>query len=136
MDKQTMICGLDDFHATYLGKKSVLALICSMNNSATTYWSTSVAKDDFVQEGSNNLCNSMAYVVDAIKRANEDYKKQIIFYRDGVCEGQIEGIFKAEIAQINQAFPIKSFSDSCKMMYLNTSKKMNTRLFTGDLGRF
>lgn len=42
MDKPTMICGLDVFHATNLGKRSVLALSCSMNNSATTYWSTSV----------------------------------------------------------------------------------------------
>lgn len=46
MDKPTMICGLDVFHATSLGKKSVLALSCSMNNSATTYWSTSVVQDD------------------------------------------------------------------------------------------
>ena len=38
MDKPTMICGLDVFHATNLGKKSVLALSASMNNSATTYW--------------------------------------------------------------------------------------------------
>ena len=45
MDKPTMICGLDVFHATSLGKKSVLALSCSMNNSATTYWSTSVVQD-------------------------------------------------------------------------------------------
>lgn len=42
MDKPTMICGLDVFHATNLGKKSVMALSASMNNSATTYWSTSV----------------------------------------------------------------------------------------------
>jgi aubergine len=46
MDKPTMICGLDVFHATNLGKKSVLALSASMNNSATTYWSTSVVQDD------------------------------------------------------------------------------------------
>ena len=42
MDKPTMICGLDVFHATSLGNKSVLALSASTNNSATTYWSTSV----------------------------------------------------------------------------------------------
>ena len=48
MDKPTMICGLDVFHATNLGKKSVLALAASMNNSATTYWSTSVVQDDVV----------------------------------------------------------------------------------------
>jgi aubergine-like protein len=136
MDKPTMICGLDVFHATSLGKKSVLALSCSMNNSATTYWSTSVVQDDVGQEGSNNLCNGMANAVDAFKRANGDYPKQIIFYRDGVGEGQIEGICKAEIAQIKQALSIKGLSDSCKMMYLNTSKRVNTRLFAGDPGRF
>lgn len=42
MDKPTMICGLDVFHATNLGKKSVMALSASVNNSATIYWSTSV----------------------------------------------------------------------------------------------
>jgi aubergine len=42
MDKPTMICGLDVFHATNLGKKSVLALSASINNSATIYWSTCV----------------------------------------------------------------------------------------------
>ena len=136
MDKPTMICGLDVFHATSLGKKSVLALSCSMNNSATTYWSTSVVQDDVGQEGSNNLCNGMGNAVDAFKRANGDFPKQIIFYRDGVGEGQIEGICKAEIAQIKQALSIKGLSDTCKMMYLNTSKRVNTRLFAGDPGRF
>ena len=37
MDKPTMIYGLDVFHTTSLGKKSVLALAASMNNSATTF---------------------------------------------------------------------------------------------------
>jgi len=31
MDKPTMVCGLDVFHSTSLGKKSVLALTASMN---------------------------------------------------------------------------------------------------------
>lgn len=42
MDEPTMICGMDVFHSTALGKESVLALTASMNQSATTYWSTSV----------------------------------------------------------------------------------------------
>ena len=42
MTEPTMICGMDVFHSTVLGKKSVLALTASMNQSATTYWSTSI----------------------------------------------------------------------------------------------
>ena len=42
MTEPTMVCGMDVFHDPKLGKKSVLALTASMNQSATTYWSTSV----------------------------------------------------------------------------------------------
>lgn len=73
MDKPTMICGLDVFHATNLGKKSVLALSASMNNSATTYWSTSVVQDDVGQEASNSLCTGMSSACEAFKRANGSY---------------------------------------------------------------
>ena len=73
MDKPTMICGLDVFHATNLGKKSVLPLTASMNNSATTFWSTSVVQDDVGQEASNHLCQGMTNAVDAFKRANGSY---------------------------------------------------------------
>jgi len=46
MNEPTMICGMDVFHSTALGKKSVLALTASMNQTATTYWSTSVVQDE------------------------------------------------------------------------------------------
>jgi len=97
MDKPTMICGLDVFHATNLGKKSVLALSASMNNSATTYWSTAVVQDDVGQEASNSLCTGMAGACEAFKRANGSFPAQVIFYRDGVGEGQIQGVCGAEI---------------------------------------
>merc|ERR1711903_271361 len=122
MDKPTMICGLDVFHATNLGKKSVLALAASMNNSATTYWSTSVVQDDVGQE--------------AFKRTNGSYPAQIIFYRDGVGEGQVEGVCRPEVNQIKQALNAKGIGASCKLMYINTSKRVNARLFAGDPGRF
>lgn len=39
MDKPTMVCGLDVFHNTSLGKKSVLGFCASINDSATKFWS-------------------------------------------------------------------------------------------------
>jgi len=136
MDKPTMICGLDVFHATSLGKKSVLALAASMNNSATTFWSTSVVQDDVGQEASNNLCKGMSNACEAFKRSNGAYPAQIIFYRDGVGEGQVEGVCRPEVNQIKQALAGLSIADSCKLMYVNTSKRVNVRMFGGDPGRF
>lgn len=97
MDKPTMICGLDVFHATNLGKKSVLALTASMNNSATTYWSSCVVQDDIGQEASNSLCTGMTGACEAFKRSNGAFPARIVFYRDGVGEGQVEGVCRAEI---------------------------------------
>lgn len=136
MDKPTMICGLDVFHATNLGKKSVLALTASMNNSATTFWSTSVVQDDVGQEASNNLCKGMTNAAEAFKRSNGTYPSQIIFYRDGVGEGQIEGVCRPEITQIKQALANVGVADSCKLMYINCSKRVNTRLFAGEPGKY
>lgn len=41
-----------------------------------------------------------------------------------------------EIEQIKQAQAEHSISDSCKLMYINCSKRVNTRIFAGDPARF
>jgi len=40
MDRPSMICGMDVFHQTGAGKKSVLGFCASLNNSSTKYFST------------------------------------------------------------------------------------------------
>ena len=89
MSTPTMIMGMDVFHSTALGKKSVLALTASMNQSATTYWSTSACQDEIGQEAANNLQNGMKNAMEAFKKNNGAYPARVIFYRDGVGEGQV-----------------------------------------------
>lgn len=135
MKEPTMICGMDVFHSTALGKKSVLALTASMNQSATTYWSTSVIQDEIGQEGSTNLQTGMQSAIEAFKRNNGAPPSNIIFYRDGVGEGQVQGICLPEIEQIKQALATHNIS-STKLMYVNCCKRVNTRIFAGDPSRF
>ena len=97
MDKPTMICGMDVFHSTSLGKKSVLAITASINQSATKYWSTCVIQNELGQEASHSLNQGMTKAVEAFKKANGAAPARIIFYRDGVGEGQVAGICKPEI---------------------------------------
>jgi len=136
MTEPTMICGMDVFHSTALGKKSVLALTASMNSSATTYWSTSVIQDEIGQEGSTNLQTGMTSAIEAFKRNCGAPPKKIIFFRDGVGEGQVQGICMPEIEQIKQALVSHNISDSCQMMYINCCKRVNTRIFAGDPASF
>jgi aubergine-like protein len=136
MNEPTMICGMDVFHSTALGKKSVLALTASMNQHATTYWSTSVTQDEIGQEASTTLQTGMCGALESFKRCNGCYPKQIIFYRDGVGEGQESGICVPEIEQIKAALNSVGRSDSTKFMYLVCCKRVNTRLFDGMVGNF
>lgn len=68
MKQRTMVCGMDVFHSTALGKKSVLALTASMNETATMYWSTSVIQDEIGQEGSTTLQTGMQSAMEAFKK--------------------------------------------------------------------
>ena len=42
LERPAMICGLDVYQASHLGKKSVLGFCASLNSYATKYWSKSV----------------------------------------------------------------------------------------------
>lgn len=136
MKEPTMICGMDVFHSTALGKKSVLALTASTNQSATTYWSTSVVQDEIGQEGSTTLQNGMVSALESFKKHNGAYPCRVIFYRDGVGEGQVQGICVPEIEQIKSAIASIGRKDDTKLMYINTCKRVNTRIFDGNVGNF
>lgn len=130
-----MICGMDVFHSTSLGKKSVLALTASVNQSATKYWSTCVIQSELGQEASHSLHEGMTKAVEAFKKANGTAPARIIFYRDGVGEGQVAGICKPEIDQIKMALSNLGLADT-QLMYINVCKRVNTRVFAGDVGSF
>ena len=78
----------------------------------------------------------MTNALEAFKRQNGAPPARIIFYRDGVGEGQVQGICVPEIEQIKQAIASHNLVDSCKLMYINCSKRVNTRIFAGEPSRF
>jgi aubergine-like protein len=104
MDKPTMVCGMDVFHSTTLGKKSVLALTASINNSATKYFSSCVIQGDAGAEAATSLHAGMVKALEAFKKANGGtYPARLIFYRDGVGEGQVNATCLPEVEQIKAA---------------------------------
>lgn len=130
----TMVCGMDVFHSTALGKKSVLALTASVNETATKFWSTCVVQNESGEEASQSLKIGMTKALEAFKRVNGTYPAQIIFYRDGVGEGQVAAVCMPEIDQVKSA--VTAAGAPTKLMYLNVCKRVNTRLFGGQPGRY
>jgi aubergine-like protein len=77
----------------------------------------------------------MTKALEAFKRANNGtYPERVIFYRDGVGEGQVAGICRPEVDQIKAAFA--SLNLQTQLIYINVCKRVNTRIFGGDVGAF
>lgn len=96
----TMICGIDVFHKTLEGKKSVLGFCSSLNRSATKFWSKTVLHDVGV-EISTGLQALMEKALKKFMRVNNNrHPARVIVYRDGVGEKQLQTVSEVEITQI------------------------------------
>jgi len=77
----------------------------------------------------------MTKAMNQFKKLNGIFPQRIIFYRDGVGEGQMSGICAPEIESIKSCFVNLGIPET-QLMYLNVNKRINTRLFGGDIGAF
>nr|CAD7401849.1 unnamed protein product [Timema poppensis] len=64
---------------------------------------------------------------------NHQFPDKIIFYRDGVGDGQLNTTLKHEIPQIENCFPKICQGYSPKLTFVVCQKRINTRIFA-DLG--
>ncbi|CDW87091.1 macronuclear development protein 1 [Stylonychia lemnae] len=134
LDRPTMICGMDVYHMTSMGKRSVLGFCSSYNNSATKYWSKTVIQDSGV-EVSHNLQVLIEKALRKFQKVAGIFPEKIIFYRDGVGDKQLESVSSMEIGQIMSALKdLEMKQDQVKLMYIIINKRINTRLFAqGEL---
>jgi aubergine-like protein len=83
-DRPTMICGLDTF--SQRGKKTVMALVASVNKDANRYFSR---VKEIEGEFGDQLQSMFTDAFEAFSKAcSGHYPQRIIIYRNGVGEGQ------------------------------------------------
>lgn len=105
-------------------------MVATMNDECTKFFST-VSEHKVGEELSNTIGLD---VVRAIKRYHEIHKilpARIMFYRDGVGDGQIEHVVEHEIVsikgKIDEVYNV--FKATYKFTFLIINKRINTRLF-------
>lgn len=101
-DKPTMVCGMDVYHKTGNGMKSMMAFTATCNQRATKYWSA-VREHDEGQEISNTLELIFTEALTEFKNKNGCYPMQVIIYRDGVGDSQRKAVLMYEIPQLKSA---------------------------------
>eukprot|EP01080_Neovahlkampfia_damariscottae_P008147 gene8147-12608_t len=132
----TMICGMDVFHSgetVSRTKPSIVGYTATMDPKMTKYYSR-VLINKPGQELTDNLSPFFMGSMKEFKNINGDYPKFIIFYRDGVGEGQLDDLLDKEVAGIEKCFKTLKIKDPPKLTYFVVLKRIHTRLFK-ELGQ-
>jgi aubergine-like protein len=126
----TMIVGMDVYHSGELvhrKKKSVVGLCATMGGDHTKFFSKFI-----IQEPGKEIVEALEPCIEAAieqyKKLNKKGPEQILFYRDGVGEGQVQDIEREEIQAIRNA--IKKNAKGAKLNYMVVLKRINTRFAT------
>ncbi|KAG0001210.1 Protein argonaute 10 [Modicella reniformis] len=125
--KPTMIIGADVIHpAPGQSRPSVVAVVASMDSMSFKYSGRLKVQDSRVEviEGLKSLVHQLLV---SFKEKNRVYPQRILFYRDGVSEGQYAEIMQKEVAAVKEACEqaqIKALVTFCVV-----KKRHHARLF-------
>ncbi|XP_029016531.1 piwi-like protein 1 [Betta splendens] len=127
--KQLMIVGIDCYHDIASGKRSIGALVASLNQTMSRWFSKCI-----LQEKGQEIVDELKKILSA---ALKDYYKfnnclpsRIIVYRDGVGDGQLHSVVNYEVSQIIDA--IKSMGENYmpKLSVIVVKKRISSRFFS------
>ena len=123
-----MICGVDTYHDSQVKGRSVAALVCSLNKSATRYFSKITFQHN-MQELSQGLNVSMTAALKKYHSIHNKLPGRIIFYRDGVGDGQLPAVVETEMPQLLSCFQNLGQDYKPGVAIVVVKKRINTRLF-------
>ena len=94
-----------------------------------TYFSA-VAHHPAGEELSSSVARHLGMAVDEYHKRNNKLPSKIIFYRDGVGEGQLKFVHDYEVTQMKKVLAEKYGSmEAVKLSVIIVTKRINTRIF-------
>lgn len=124
-----MFIGYDVCHDTRNRANSYGAIVATMDMRESPVFYSSVSAHTNGEELSNNLATN---VLKAIKQYKEIHKKlpdRILFYRDGVGEGQTNYVHEHELKNLLDKLKLMYQAVPVKLAYVIVSKRINTKFF-------
>jgi len=131
--KEVMVAGFDTYHKKDGDRqgRSFGAFACSLDPAFGRYFSQCLAHGAG-EEISQNIATMFMGGLRAYQEVNGTFPKKVIFYRDGVGEGQLEEVKETEIKAIKAVMASLNESGTAdiKLTFIIVSKRINTRFFT------
>jgi aubergine len=127
--KGVMACGFDVTHDTKNKKKSYGAFIASMDLKEKVEFYSGVSAHLEGNEIAGNIELHMYAALKTYKDTHGVLPERIVFYRDGVGDGQIQSVHELEIARLLDAFKKVYGGELPKFSVIIVNKRINTRIF-------
>ncbi|XP_036382654.1 piwi-like protein 1 isoform X1 [Megalops cyprinoides] len=126
--KHLMIVGIDCYHDTSAGKRSIGALVASLNQGMSRWFSRCVLQDRG-QEIMDGLKVALQDALKAWLKYNNCLPARIIMYRDGVGDGMLQTVVSYEVPQIMECLRALGQDYMPKLSVVVVKKRISTRFF-------
>jgi aubergine-like protein len=128
-----MVVGFDVYHASTDGRRgqAVGAIVASTSRHLTQYFSA-VSYHSDNEELSANLLVDFQKCLMAYRGINSKLPDRIMFYRDGVGQGQLSLVFEQELTRLRECIATAYQADGRDpptLTFVVVSKRINTRIF-------
>lgn len=132
--EKTMIIGIDCYHDTLQGRRSIAGFVASMNKQMTRWFSRCVVQDQR-QEIVDGLKVCLQAALHAWYKITGGLPNRIIIYRDGVGDGQLKTLVNYEVPQFMDCIRQAGKDYSPKLTVVVVKKRINARFFAVFGGR-
>ncbi|KAK5606868.1 Piwi-like protein 1 [Crenichthys baileyi] len=127
--KQLMVVGIDCYHDTSAGKRSIGALVASLNPTMSRWYSKCVLQHKG-QELMDGLKMALTGALKDYLKFNNCLPSRIIVYRDGVGDGQLHSIVNYEVTQMMDSIKSMGLDYEPKLSVVVVKKRISSRFFT------
>jgi len=136
--KKMMVVGFDVYHGGAKvgggsggGRVSISAMVCTTSASYGRYFST-LSFHENRDEVSTKIAGDLTKCLAAWAKVNNALPERIMFYRDGVGEGQLQQVYSVELEAIKRRIHEiyrEASTEEAKLTYIVVTKRINTRFF-------
>lgn len=130
-----MFVGYDVCHDTRDKAKSYGAIVATMDMRKSTKFFSAVSAHTNGEELSNNLSLDMVKALKQYQLEHFSLPDRIMFYRDGVGEGQTSYVYEHELRHLRDTLQQFYGDKPLKLGFIIVSKRINTKFFMEDRQR-
>ncbi|KAJ8346595.1 hypothetical protein SKAU_G00279960 [Synaphobranchus kaupii] len=123
-----MVVGIDCYHDIAAGRRSIGALVASLNKDMTQWYSKCVLQSRG-QEIMDGLKGALQGALQAWMTCNHKPPTRIIVYRDGVGDGMLQSVVSYEVKQILDCIKSTMGEYMPKLAVVVVKKRISSRFF-------